>query len=104
MKTHKFKPVIENAKHETECDECGEEFVITPRDILHREYPDGIHIDYFKCPFCAERYVTTVTDKELRRLIKLNSKRSLSGKASPDMVMKARLAALKEQYSERVKS
>lgn len=84
------------------CDECGEEFVLKPRDIHTREYKDGIHINYFGCPFCGQKYVCSVTDPELRRLIKQNAKKTIWGVHSPTSVIKVMEAELLEKYRGRI--
>ena len=101
IKTHTG---VLDAKASVCCDECGEEFVLKPRDIKHREYQDGIHIEFFSCPFCGEKYVSNITDPGLRRLIKENSKVNVSGVRSPTSVMIGLHNALLEKYRGRVEN
>lgn len=84
------------------CDECGGDFILKPRDMRTREYKDGINIDYFVCPFCGQKYVCSVTDPGLRRLIKQNAKKSIWGIHSPTSVIKVMGTELLEKYRGRI--
>ncbi|MCM1577964.1 MAG: hypothetical protein NC078_04110 [Ruminococcus sp.] len=91
----KSRPV--SPKIDVRCDVCGEDIVLERVKLKSKHFPDGIHIDYFVCGRCGAKYVTLVTDGELRKAIRRR------GFKSSDQHMKSRVLELKMKYSERVK-
>lgn len=79
------------------CDVCGNPIILRKSRIKHMHFPDGIHIDYFDCKYCRAKFVTLVTDPELRKDIQRR------GFQSPSSRMKMRSLELKVQYADRIK-
>lgn len=88
----KSKPILPENK--VICNSCKKEFSISPK---LKRFPDGIHVRYFTCEHCGEKYIFLVTDAELRKQIKT---RGFMHSAAD---MKLRAAELKENYADRVK-
>ena len=88
----KSKPMPKQV--EVNCDACKEKFYIK---LKSKRFPDGIHINYFSCEHCGEKYIYLVTDAELRKQIKTRGFMH----SAPDM--KLREAELKEAHADRVK-
>lgn len=79
------------------CDICGNPIRLQRSKIKQKNFPDGIHFQYFDCKFCKAKYVTLVTDPELRKDIQRR------GFSSPSSRMKMRALELKVQYADRIK-
>ena len=86
-----------SSKVDVVCDVCGNPIRIQKSSLKHMHFPDGIYFDYFDCKFCRAKYVTLVTDSELRKDIQ---RRGFSASSSR---MKMRALELKIQYVDRVK-
>ena len=52
------------------CNNCGGNIIIDEKALKSKNFSDGVHIDYFKCPHCGMVYVYLVTDFVLRKDIK----------------------------------
>lgn len=79
------------------CDACGQAVTLDDSKIKAHRFSDGIHISYFACENCGAKYITIITDAELRKDIKRR------GFHSSSEIMKLRYAELKMKYSDRVK-
>ena len=55
------------AKNRVFCDICGNDFMIDR--LKMQSFENGVQVSYFACPHCKAKYITTVTDPELRALI-----------------------------------
>ncbi len=86
-----------SSKVDVVCDECGNPIRIQKSKLKHMHFPDGVYFEYFACPFCKAKYVTLVTDSELRKDIQRR------GFTAPSLRMKMRALELKVQYADRVK-
>lgn len=92
MKSKKVSP-----KPEVVCDVCGNPIILQKSKLKHKEFPDGIHFDYFMCRYCKAKYVTLVTDPELRINMQLRGRKGSSSST------KTRALELKVKYSDRIK-
>ncbi len=86
-----------SSKLDVVCDVCGNPIRIQKSKLKHMHFPDGVYFEYFACPFCKAKYVTLVTDSELRKDIQRR------GFTAPSSRMKMRTLELKVQYADRVK-
>lgn len=50
------------------CNICKKEFPLTP-GLFSTLYEGDLHVDYFSCPFCGEKYLAFVSDSEMRELV-----------------------------------
>lgn len=91
----KSRPV--SPKVDVVCDVCREKIILENSKLKSHHFPDGIHMDYFSCEHCGAKFVSLVTDPELRKDIK---RRGFHSSAS---FMKTRAIELKLQYADRVK-
>ena len=86
-----------SSKLDVVCDVCGNPIRIQKSKLKHMHFPDGVYFEYFACPICKAKYVTLVTDSELRKDIQRR------GFTAPSSRMKMRALELKVQYADRVK-
>lgn len=91
----KSRPI--SPKVDVRCNACGENIVLDTGKLKSHHFPDGIHMDYFACEHCQAKYVSLVTDAELRKDIK---RRGFKHSAPH---MKTRALELKQQYADRIK-
>lgn len=81
------------------CDKCGYEFGIDRITIRSQmiDKDQGVNMTFFRCPKCKKKYVTMVSDPELRRLIANRDKSAVDKKAVLDYE-----AELKERYRDKL--
>ena len=81
------------------CDKCGYEFGIDRITIRSQmiDKDQGVNMTFFRCPKCKKKYVTMVSDPELRRLIENRNKGTVDKKAVFDYE-----AELKERYRDKL--
>lgn len=92
MKSRPVSPEVE-----VTCDVCREKIVLKTSKLKSHHFPDGIHFSYFTCDHCQAKFVSLVTDAELRKDIK---RRGFKHSAPH---MKTRALELKMQYADRIK-
>lgn len=51
-----------------ECNKCKREFILSPG--LLTSLDDGeLHVDFFSCPFCSDKYLYFASDEKMRELV-----------------------------------
>lgn len=100
MKSKEVSPVAEVV-----CDVCQKPIKLDSSKLKEKHFPDGIHFSYFTCENCKAKYVTLVTDANLRKSMAF--RRPINplnpAKIRSFELMKLKALELKCKYSERIK-
>ncbi len=93
----KSRRVVSTHKENLLCNVCNQHFDLETKMLKEHRCSDGIHITYFVCPHCGAKYITIITDPNLRKMIKRN------GSHGATNTMRLRMQDLRLRYADRVK-